>query len=128
VKVRSGLGNRIRAAREAAGLTVTAAADRVGVKQQQWDKWENQGVIPSDQYRGYIAEVLGIDRVEFDGWIINAVEQRYADKAQELVVANRDNAELRKMLEQVGECHNPPISRQACRKRYDHPKARRVHE
>lgn len=78
---------------------MTAAADRVGVKQQQWDKWENQAVIPSDRHRGGIADVLRIDRAEFAGWIIDAVEQRDADKTQELVAARRDIAQLTKALE-----------------------------
>lgn len=98
---RTGLGERIRAARLAAGLTATAAAERLDVKQQQWNKWENDGVIPSEKYRECIADALEIDRGEFSDWVIDALEQRDADKTQELVVARRDIAQLRAMLEQA---------------------------
>lgn len=40
------LGTRIRAAREAAGLTRSQLAERIGVSARSIAGWENEGVFP----------------------------------------------------------------------------------
>ena len=52
------LGERIRKARKAAGLTQEALAERVGVKQPQVPRWEKNLTIPSLEHLKSVAEVL----------------------------------------------------------------------
>ncbi len=53
------LGTRIRAAREAAGLTRSQLAERIGVSARSIAGWENEGVFPRSK-AGALEAALGI--------------------------------------------------------------------
>lgn len=95
---KTGLGIRIRAARRAVDLSVTDAAAALGVKQQQWNKWENEGVVPSDKYRLRIAGVLHVDPVEFLSWIADESQAQAVDQRRELLNARAELSETVKVM------------------------------
>jgi transcriptional regulator with XRE-family HTH domain len=56
------LPNDLRAAREGAGLSRKALAERVGVSESTAGRWEREGPMPgSAKVRAKVAEVLGVD-------------------------------------------------------------------
>lgn len=55
-----GYGERIRGARKMSGLTQQEAADIIGCKIQQYQRWECGAVIPSVKYGRRIADTFGV--------------------------------------------------------------------
>jgi HTH-type transcriptional regulator, cell division transcriptional repressor len=53
-------GERLLAARTAAGLTQSQLADALGVTQQRVSHWENGHGAPRDKYRPIMAGILGV--------------------------------------------------------------------
>lgn len=53
-------GQRLRTAREAAGLTQVVLAERCGVEQQMVSYWELGHGAPRDRTRLRVAEALGV--------------------------------------------------------------------
>ena len=54
------LGERIRAARQAAGLSQEKLAERLGLTRQAVTKWESGQSAPSTENLLHLAEVLGV--------------------------------------------------------------------
>lgn len=86
--MRRRLGQRLREARETAGLSQTDLANKLGTKQQQVSNWETRGVVPSDRHRRKLAALLGIDLADLMEWIADAHETQTA-------AVRRDHADLR---------------------------------
>jgi transcriptional regulator with XRE-family HTH domain len=55
------IGNRIRGARESAGLTQTALAQTLGLDVKNVSRWERQEVIPRTEVIVPLADALGVD-------------------------------------------------------------------
>ena len=55
-----GYGERIREAREKSGFTQQEAANIIGCKIQQYQRWECGTVIPSVKYGRRIADTFGV--------------------------------------------------------------------
>ena len=60
---RTGFGERLRAAREAAGLTQQQVAERLGITQPSYALWERHAVALKPDQIANVAQILGV-RVE----------------------------------------------------------------
>jgi len=60
---RTGFGERVRAAREAAGLTQQQVADQLGITQPSYALWERHAVALKPEQIANLAKILGV-RVE----------------------------------------------------------------
>ena len=70
-----GLPSRLRLARERAGLTITAAAEAIGVHKDTWASWESGVTTRIDFSAGFRAcDLLGID----PAWLVNGDDKQSA--------------------------------------------------
>ena len=98
-----GLGERLRRAREAAGLTVADAAGRLGVLKSTWQAWEAGRKEPRANRLAMIAGVLGVS----PAWMLSGLgdgpwDRRTsadpADLLRDLRQASRDMAALNRRM------------------------------
>jgi transcriptional regulator with XRE-family HTH domain len=64
---RTAFGERLHAAREAAGLSQAQVAERIGVAQNAYAVWERHPVALKPQQIGELADILGVGVEEFFG-------------------------------------------------------------
>lgn len=60
--------NRLRELREAARLTRTQLAERVGVHPSTVGRWEDETMAFPDERKQHVAEVLGVSVAYLMGW------------------------------------------------------------
>lgn len=82
-------GERVEAARGAAGVSQDDVARDLGVTQQTVSNWETgQHRIP-DKYRRRLAELIGVDLGTLQGWIASDEEQKNKRGQRELSETKR---------------------------------------
>jgi transcriptional regulator with XRE-family HTH domain len=100
------LGQRLRLAREAAGLTTAEAARRLGVLKSSWQAWEADAKAPRSNRLAMTAGVLAVS----PSWLLSGLgdgpweRQASADPAsllRDLRQAERDMAKLNRRMREI---------------------------
>lgn len=104
--IEASLGGRLCAAREAAGLTVTQAARRLGVLKSTWQAWEADRKEPRANRLTMVAGVLGVS----PSWLLSGMgdgpwERQVSDDPaallRDLRQASRDLAALNRKMREI---------------------------
>lgn len=69
------LGESIKAARKAAGLTQKQAAEKLGVSIQSIAKWEKEQLFPDDESMNKLSDLFGLELKKFgNGAILRVIK------------------------------------------------------
>lgn len=69
------LGESIREARKAAGLTQKQAAEKLGVSIQSIAKWEKEQLFPDDESMNKLSDLFGLELKKFgNGAILRVIK------------------------------------------------------
>jgi len=95
------VGEKIRAARKAKGLSLDAAVERLGTTRRQLIRWEKGENVPGPSYRKKLAKLYGLDPDELTPSPDEALTPLYRAVEESVEALRREMREAREQGERT---------------------------